>query len=442
MRSLPVSVLTLLLIYITSAEGALNAPLNLSVVLLDFRASIYWLPGPWNPIGTRYSVEFIEVQNFSKTVWKKPAGCSNITERQCHLFPDQFFENYFVRVMAEWKDERSNWTILEHTFQPYKDTQLSSPEMKISPTHHSIHIRLSHKIQAVYQDVPLRFNVDLFRMTSSKTVEHIGKSKNTGVFNFSNLPSGYSYCINASAFHTEMSIIQNLNATGCIFLQQGPRGVIVGVGVLLLLVISAGIILSAKGLLRTLIKDGYFPKVLLIKGGTAAPQTLNVETPCVHPLSVSDYPQVIESTHDDLDKNASKNYMQRGDYRGIDDELDNAYGPLEGYSGIDDELEGAYGPVEGHPNLYSSAALMEESEEPLAQEEHPNFGFFAQGSPHVSTETLYWLEDYDDEDNDYSVIYYVESMESSEEDTDTEQADEDTLESSYEPRAHLWSEGS
>jgi len=38
-------------------------PENLTVGLLDFKATVEWLPGQGNPPGTKYTLEFITVQN-------------------------------------------------------------------------------------------------------------------------------------------------------------------------------------------------------------------------------------------------------------------------------------------------------------------------------------------------------------------------------------------
>lgn len=46
---------------VVAITGALSPPLNLSIELLDFKALVRWLPGPGNPKGTRYSVEFIDI---------------------------------------------------------------------------------------------------------------------------------------------------------------------------------------------------------------------------------------------------------------------------------------------------------------------------------------------------------------------------------------------
>ncbi|KAK3508699.1 hypothetical protein QTP70_004214 [Hemibagrus guttatus] len=112
---------TLLLNYLASSKGALSPPLNLSVELLDFKALAQWLPGPGNPKGTRYSLEFIDIEHFSLSPWIQTGDCTNITTTQCYLiFNQRILSEYFIRVVAKWKDERSEWTCLPRSFQPYK----------------------------------------------------------------------------------------------------------------------------------------------------------------------------------------------------------------------------------------------------------------------------------------------------------------------------------
>ncbi|KAL7838563.1 hypothetical protein AOLI_G00269670, partial [Acnodon oligacanthus] len=318
MTGLPVSVLPLLLNCLLSSEGALFPPLNLSMVSLDFHPSIHWLPGLGNPIGTRYSVEFTEMKHFSKPDWNGPANCTNITSMQCFLELDQLFTDYFVRVMAEWKEERSNWTLLKHTFQLYKNTQLSPPHVRIFPYRQTVQIHLSHPVQ-LDRDVPLRFSVDLFCLTSDHRVQLIGKSISTGSLNILHLPAGYNYCINASAFYTQMTEHKNLNTTKCILLQnQSHRGgvahisgVVVGVGVLLLLIIPTGIVLSTKSCFMRKIGNIYIPKALHIIPGTEMVLTPKPEELHPPPISITNTEFTAEAAHEEVDENPQRVYCER-----------------------------------------------------------------------------------------------------------------------------------
>lgn len=52
--------------------------------------------------------------------WRRVGNCTNITSTQCYLILNQrIMTEYFFRVMAEWKGERSAWAILPQSFQPY-----------------------------------------------------------------------------------------------------------------------------------------------------------------------------------------------------------------------------------------------------------------------------------------------------------------------------------
>ncbi|XP_036435701.1 cytokine receptor family member B12 isoform X2 [Colossoma macropomum] len=453
MTCLPASVLTLLLNYLLSSEGVLLPPLNLSVVLLDFHTSVHWLPGPGNPIGTRYSVEFTEIKHFSKPVWNGPANCTNITSTQCYLELDQLFTDYIVRVMAEWKEERSNWTLLKHTFQLYKNTQLSPPNMKIFPYRHSVQINLSHLVQLV-RDVSLRFSVDLFRLTSDHRVQHIGKSISTGSLNFLHLPAGYNYCINASAFYTQMTEHKNLNATKCILLHDESHrgvphisGVVVGVGVLLLLIITTGIVLSTKSCFMRKIGNSYIPKALRIIVGTDAVLTLKPEVLHAPPISITNTDFTAEAAHEEVDENPQQGYFERERFpiairRGSEDEPEDANFP--GKVDAEDEM------LPRKLDFYSSAVNMEETEDHLIVEEGPTSVFLMQWSPTFSSlsrtsfdkaDIKISHQDLDDEENSkterqllsYSPSCSLETSELSEEEMDSAYSDH-FLGSSYEPR--------
>ncbi|KAL6463392.1 hypothetical protein MHYP_G00277830 [Metynnis hypsauchen] len=450
MMGLPVSVLTLLLNYLLSSEGTLFPPLNLSVVSIDFHTSIHWLPGPGNPIGTRYSVEFTEIKHFSKPLWNGAANCTNITSTQCYLELDQLFTDYIVRVMAEWKEESSNWTLLKHTFQLYKNTQLSPPNVKIFPDQHSVQIHLSHLVQLV-RDVPLRFSVDLFRLTSDHRVQHIGKTISKGSLNFLHLPAGYNYCINASAFYTQMTEHKNLNTTKCILLQnQSHRGgiahisgVVVGVGVLLLLITATGIVLSTKSCFMRKIGKSCIPKALHIITGTDAVLKLKPEELHPPPISITNTEFTAEAAHE-VDENPQWAYCERERCptvirRGSEDEPEDANFLREV-----DEIQ------HRKLDLYSSVVNMEETEDHLMLEAGPTSGFLMQWSPTFSSLSRTSFDkanikispsDLDDEENSkterqllsYSSSGSLETSELSEDETDFSNSD-DILVSNYEPR--------
>ncbi|KAI5089478.1 cytokine receptor family member B12 precursor [Silurus meridionalis] len=182
MACAPATVLALLLNYLASSKGVLSPPLNLSVELLDFKALARWLPGPGNPKETRYFLEFIDIVSLSVSPWYQTSDCTNITSTQCYLFLNQRIQTeYFVRVMAEWKEERSTWTRLPRSIQPYEYTVLSAPNLTVFAEPHSISIFFSHPVQFL-TEVQMRFSVDLFQISNNAAKE-----------TDENLAQGYGY---------------------------------------------------------------------------------------------------------------------------------------------------------------------------------------------------------------------------------------------------------
>ncbi|XP_058238913.1 cytokine receptor family member B12 isoform X1 [Hemibagrus wyckioides] len=340
---------TLLLNYLASSKGALSPPLNPSVELLDFRALARWLPGPGNPKGTRYSLEFIDIEHFSSSSWNQPEDCTNITLTQCYLiFNQRILTEYFVRVGAKWKEERSEWTCLPRSFQPYKYTLLSAPQLSVSADQNSIWISLSHPVQSM-MEVRMRFSVDLFQMTDNNTAEkHIAQNITTKSSSFVNLPPGM-YCLNASALLTAEGPKSNQNATMCVFLHLDPNEGYVWVfivAVLPLLSIPAvvGLILIYCYVKPS--KNSCIPKAMEIIEGTGMVRILNPEDPRALPISWI-FTDDCKSVHQESGEDLSQGY-----YGGYDGKF------KEGLlAQIMDESDQDTPPVR---DLYSTAAKLEE----------------------------------------------------------------------------------
>ncbi|XP_026777648.3 cytokine receptor family member B12 isoform X2 [Pangasianodon hypophthalmus] len=438
MACLVATVLALLLNYLVSSEGALSPPLNLSVELLDFKALARWLPGRGNPKGTRYSLEFIDIGHFSVSPWYQARDCTNITSTKCYLFLNQrILTEHFVRVAAEWKEEQSEWTCLPRSFQPYEHTILSAPNLTVSVEQHSIWISLSHPVQSL-TDVRMRFSVDLYEMTSNNTAKHIAQNITTKSSRFINLPSG-NYCINASAFLTARSKCSN-NATMCVFLHQDHKEGkvwVVNVGVLLLLSIPAVIGLIIMYCYVKPYGNSYIPKVLHIRTIPVPSITLNSEELPLSRICTDD----CKAAHEEVDENSSQGYyggvtrkvVRRGSVEKIEDSL---------LSQIVDEADQNVPPV---PDLYSTAAKMEETSECLTQTGCHAYGLTprtsfsdislpsaAYGQNTEIENTLDSELDMFDEENSRS-SYYPEQNDSSEGETDSPDPDFD-FGSNYEPR--------
>ncbi|XP_076867149.1 cytokine receptor family member B12 isoform X2 [Brachyhypopomus gauderio] len=324
------SVLALLLNYLVSSEGALSAPLNLTLDLLDFLAFAHWLPGPDNPTGTRYSLEFIDAENYSKTDgihrWNPLENCTNITSTHCNFTLHHLWTLYLIRVRAEWEHQSSNWTLRPSTFQLYDGSRLSAPHLEVTSDQYSIFIQLSHPVQRL-KVVPLQFSLDLYQVISNNPVQvqqrfwisdllmHIAQNTSTESSNrFSDLPPG-SYCINASAFYMQMYQRSNHNTTRCISLAEAHTGrveYILGVGCAVLLMVWTAITLSVTCHYVKPRSNVYnTPKDLYITEKTVT--TLTVTPDECHTLSV---PTANSDAGEDVDDSSSTDsvvYLARRD---------------------------------------------------------------------------------------------------------------------------------
>ncbi|XP_051529937.1 interferon lambda receptor 1-like isoform X2 [Myxocyprinus asiaticus] len=257
----------------------LSPPNNLSVGLLDFKATVEWLPGQGNPPGTRYTLEFILVQNMAGRKWNQSANCTNTAMLKCELTfdrqPDDLFGNYFVRVKTTFKGTSSNWTTISKSFQPYGDSRLSSPDVNVSTDQQSINITFNHWLK-LKPDIILHLKFYLFLFENNS----IGESKfvamtstSNSFYTFPDVPSGKSYCVNVSASHHQASRNENFNTTKCIFLSDSPGSsstIKVYVVAMLLITFLTGIVLTFICLnhMRPKMKNLRIPKSLFVIAGT------------------------------------------------------------------------------------------------------------------------------------------------------------------------------
>ncbi|KAF4113566.1 cytokine receptor family member B12 [Onychostoma macrolepis] len=239
---------TLLQICLTPSEAILSPPKNLTVELLDFKATAEWLPGQGNPPDTRYSFEFISARNMSGGKWNRIPHCTNTTILKCELtFDGQVNElhwNYFVRVKTTFKGTSSNWTTTSKSFQPYGDTRLSPPNVKISAEQKSIKIDFSHWLELNQELKPLEYLLYFFESSpagESKFVALISAYESP--YTFHDVPSGKNYCVSVSASHQQASKNSNFNTTKCVFLSDSTRSfvLVVCIVAMLLIIFSTGI---------------------------------------------------------------------------------------------------------------------------------------------------------------------------------------------------------
>ncbi|XP_062906534.1 interleukin-10 receptor subunit beta-like [Mobula hypostoma] len=186
------------LYFVDPVTGLLNPPRNLSIVSENFIHILTWEPGEDAPLTTRYIVGYFSYSALHQSF----NACILIMNRTCDL-TDSFsdiYGNYWPRVKAVTKNDESNWTDMDHQFQPYEDTRIRPLNVELMeslvgvlnvtfdiPTlppliAHSlsvqslvdIYMTLSYHI-TIYKDGKLEKNRDVLKMTSETQVEEIFK---------------------------------------------------------------------------------------------------------------------------------------------------------------------------------------------------------------------------------------------------------------------------
>ncbi|XP_016412713.1 cytokine receptor family member B12 [Sinocyclocheilus rhinocerous] len=266
----------LLQICLTPSKAILSPPKNLTVELMDFKATAEWLPGQGNPPDTRYTLEFINAQKMAGGKWNHTPHCTNTAIRKCELTfdgqPNELHWNYFVRVKTTFKGTSSNWTTTSKSFQPYGDTLLSPPNVKISTEQKSIKINFSHWLELKPDIKPLEYLLYLFESSpagESKFVALISASESPHIFH--DVPPGKNYCVSVSASHQQASKNNNFNTTKCAFLLDSTRSfvLVVCIVAMLLIIFSTGIFLPFGCFyhMRLQIKNLRIPKPLIVIPG-------------------------------------------------------------------------------------------------------------------------------------------------------------------------------
>ncbi|XP_043095317.1 cytokine receptor family member B12 isoform X2 [Puntigrus tetrazona] len=288
--------LTVLQICLTPAKAILSPPRNLTVGLLDFKATAEWLPPEGNPPETRYTLEFIAAQKMSGGKWNGAPQCSNTAVPKCELTfdgqPNELHWNYFVRVKATFKGMSSNWTTASKTFQPYGDTRLSPPNVKVSTEQKSIKINFSHWLELKPEVKPLEYLLYLFESSPAGELKFLAlRSTSESPYVFHGVPSGKNYCVSVSASHQKASKSSNFNTTNCVFLLDSTRSfvLVVCIAAMLLIIFSTGFFLSFGWLyhMRLQIKNLRIPKPLIdiaiykmvLKPTSEVSQPITVTTP-------------------------------------------------------------------------------------------------------------------------------------------------------------------
>ncbi|XP_052413472.1 cytokine receptor family member B12 [Carassius gibelio] len=272
-----VCMFTLLQICLKPSKAILSPPKNLTVRILDFKAIAEWLPGQGNPPDTRYTLEFITAQKMSGGKWNHTQHCTNTAILNCQLtFDGQpnelYFWNYFVRVKTTFRGTSSHWTTTSKSFQPYGDTLLSPPSVKISTEQNSIKINFSHRLELKPEVRPLEYLLYLFESSPAGELKFVAMiSTYESPYIFHDVPSGKNYCVSVSASHQQASRDNNFNTTKCIFLLDSTKSfvLVVCIVAILLITFSTGIFLPFGCFyhMRLQIKNLRIPKPLIVIPG-------------------------------------------------------------------------------------------------------------------------------------------------------------------------------
>ncbi|XP_016151413.1 uncharacterized protein crfb12 isoform X2 [Sinocyclocheilus grahami] len=219
-------------------------------------------------------MEFITARKMSGGKWNRSPHCTNIAILKCELtfsLQPELHWNYFVRVKTALKRASSNWTTTLKSFQPYGDTHLSSPDVKISTEQKSIKINFSHCLELKPEIKPLEYLLYLFENSPAGESKFVAlKSTSESPYIFRDVPSGKNYCVSVSASHQHVLKNNNFNTTKCIFLLDSTRSfMLVYIVAILLIIFSTGIFLSFGCFyhMRHKNKNLHFPKHLIVFPG-------------------------------------------------------------------------------------------------------------------------------------------------------------------------------
>ncbi|KAK6305830.1 hypothetical protein J4Q44_G00246100 [Coregonus suidteri] len=213
---------------------------NVSVEFLDFHGTVHWLAGADNTNHAHYSVE---IQALSESWWQ-PGNCSNPVAMACPLdIPlTCLLKNYNVRVRAELGEQTSAWKYLEATVQPWADTVLSAPGLKLKVENQSVFVSLRHPSQNIFK----LYNITLLQIAQHHNTTVLSDVESGSKREFSLLPPDHTYCILASANH--YSLRRHMTGERCVKMPGQPSLVAVTVGVtvgVLLLLLAVLICLIA-----------------------------------------------------------------------------------------------------------------------------------------------------------------------------------------------------
>ncbi|XP_034429269.1 cytokine receptor family member b1 [Hippoglossus hippoglossus] len=255
-----------------SAFTGLPAPLNVSVISVNFHHVMRWDPGPGTPPGTQYMV-FTRVygdnykQELNSTTTSLKLELSN---NFIYLLTVQAYCNQTLSPVSD-----------KYTFSPYRDTTIGPPEVSLAGCGNCIQINMSlpEADRSSGIDDIQKFYYSDFRVVCKRGKTEVGSYiiQNKS-FTLHNLNRGEEYCVQV---HTEIFLNKNTEPSSlkCIFtstVEQRKDPVVLGV-VAVLLIFFVGVFITIMSCLYYtgfLCKLKDLPTVLmaLVQGYTLTPE--------------------------------------------------------------------------------------------------------------------------------------------------------------------------
>ncbi|XP_036409540.1 cytokine receptor family member B16 [Megalops cyprinoides] len=179
----------------------LSPPQKVRIESTNMKHLLKWSPLQVSCGTVTYSVQFqgeFELQ-FLNGSWENALDCQSIHENVCDLTPDLASDSdYDIRVRAECGGRVSRWTSPGTRFNR-RETNLSTPDMKVNVSGDFIHVE--------FADLPR--NVDII-LTHWKQGQELSASRHHitaewNPFHLGRLESGATYCLSAQA------LLHNIN---------------------------------------------------------------------------------------------------------------------------------------------------------------------------------------------------------------------------------------
>ncbi|XP_060944081.1 cytokine receptor family member b1 [Limanda limanda] len=256
-----------------SASTGLPAPLNVSVISVNFHHVMRWDPGPGTPPGTQYRIltwvygDKTDKQELNSTTTSLKLKLSNLLQ-------------YYLTVQA-YDNQTSSPVTNKYTFIPYRDTSIGPPEVSLAGCGNCIQINMTlpEADRSSGIDDIQKFYYSRFRVVCTRGEKVVGTYiiQNRS-YTLHNLNRGEEYCVQV---HTEITSNKNTEPSSlkCIFtstVEQRKDPVVLGV-VAVLLIFFVGISLTIMSCLYYtgfLCKLKDLPTVLmaLVQGYTMTPE--------------------------------------------------------------------------------------------------------------------------------------------------------------------------